>query len=69
MNLTCPRCSTLLADDIVAVTDGLNGIIAATPTPAPIERRHCICGQFTWTRTSTRSTTHQPHLTLIEGAA
>lgn len=69
MNLSCPRCSSRLETDLTSVVDSPNGIIAATPTPAPIQRRHCICGQFTWTRTSTTATHHQPHLTLIEGAA
>lgn len=69
MNLHCPRCSSLVEHDLVAVTDGPNGIIATSPRPRPIERRHCICGQFTWTRTSTTALTHQPTLRLIEGAA
>lgn len=69
MNLHCPSCSSLLEQDLVAVVDGPNGIVGAVARHVPIERRHCVCGQFTWTRTSTITTTHQPTLRLIEGAA
>ena len=69
MTLSCPRCSTLLDEDLVAITDGPNGIVGAVRRHVPVERRHCICGQFTWTRTSTVTTVHQPTLRLIEGAA
>lgn len=69
MNLTCPRCSSLLDGDLITVVDGPNGIVGTTARPVPIERRHCVCGQFTWTRTSTVTTVHQPALRLIEGAA
>ncbi len=69
MDLTCPRCCSLLEHDLVAVVDGPNGIVCAVRRHVPIERRHCVCGAFTWTRTSTIATTHQPTLTLIEGAA
>lgn len=69
MNLTCPRCSSLLEQDLVAVVDGPNGIVGAVARHVPIERRHCICGAFTWTRTSTIATVRQPTLTIIEGAA
>lgn len=69
MNLTCPRCQTLLDEDLVAVVDGPHGIIGAAARHVPVERRHCVCGQFTWTRTSTITTVHQPQLRLIEGAA
>ena len=69
MNLTCPRCHSLLELDLVAVTDSPNGIIGAVARPVPVERRHCVCGAFTWTRTSTVTIVRQPQLRLVEGVA
>lgn len=69
MNLTCPKCQSLVEHDLVAVTDGPNGIVGAVARHVPIERRHCICGQFTWTRTSTVTTVRQPTLRLVDPAA
>jgi hypothetical protein len=66
--LHCVRCAQLLEDDVVAVTDSPIGIIATVTARVPRETRWCICG-WTYTRASTQSRTHQPHLTLVEGAA
>lgn len=69
MNLSCPRCSSLLEQDLVAVTDGPNGIVGAVARHVPVQRHHCICGQFTWTRTSTIALIRQPALRLVGPAA
>lgn len=67
--MNCPRCSTLLEDQVVAIVDTSHGIVVALHTRVPRHTGHCICGQFTYTVTSTQALTIQPELTLVREVA